>query len=93
MAEARLGNLDELGDEAFSIENIANYGVTQVRAFEENMKTAINAIKGQDSKTIDQGTLLELQMNVQTWSTLIALMTGLLRCIGDGMAKITQNIR
>jgi len=77
----------------FSVQNIADYGVTHIKAFEENMKEAINAIKGQDARTIDQGTLLELQMNVQNWSTLVAMMTGLLRCIGDGMAKVTQNIR
>jgi hypothetical protein len=88
-----LGSLEELGDATFSVQNIADYGVTHIRSFEANMKAAISAIKGQDAKTIDQGTLLELQMNVQNWSTLVAMMTGLLRAIGDGMAKVTQNIR
>ncbi|MDR2377369.1 MAG: hypothetical protein LBD54_01290 [Puniceicoccales bacterium] len=88
-----LGTLEEMEGAAFSVENIATYGATQIRAFEENMRTAIDAIKGKDSKSIDQGTLLELQMNVQNWSTLVATMTGLMRCIGDGMAKVTQNIR
>ncbi|MDR3143717.1 MAG: hypothetical protein LBT57_02640 [Puniceicoccales bacterium] len=90
---ASLEVLDAMNGEVFSVENIARYGATQVSAFEENMKVAIDAIKGQDSRTIDQGTLLTLQMNVQNWSVLISTMTGLMRCIGDGMAKVTQNIR
>jgi hypothetical protein len=93
MSDGILGNLNEISDETFSVQNIANYGVTHIKAFETEMKKAINAIKGQDAATIDQGTLLELQMNVQNWGTLTAMMTGLMRAIGDGMSKVTQNIR
>jgi hypothetical protein len=89
-----LGSLQELAEETtFSMWNIADYGVTNLKAFESSMRESINAIKGQDAKTIDQGTLLELQMNVQNWSMLTTLMTGLLRAIGDGMKSVAQNIR
>jgi hypothetical protein len=88
-----LTGTDKIDSETFSVQDIAEYGVGNIRAFEEEMKVAINAIKGQDAHTIDQGTLLELQMNVQNWSTLVAMMTGLMRSIGDGMSKVVQNIR
>jgi hypothetical protein len=88
-----LGQFEAFGDAMFSVQNIADYGVTQIKSFEENMKTSIEKIKGQDAKSVDQGTLLELQMNVQNWATLITMMTGLMRAIGDGMAKVAQNIR
>jgi hypothetical protein len=90
---AKPSDLETLGNEMFSVYNIASYGVTHIKAFEANMKESINAIKGQDASTIDQGTLLELQMNVQNWATLVAMMTNLMRVVGDGMTKVTQNIR
>ncbi|MDR2419947.1 MAG: EscF/YscF/HrpA family type III secretion system needle major subunit [Puniceicoccales bacterium] len=93
MSDSGLGQFETFGEAMFSVQNIADYGVTQVKQFEANMKTAIEAIKGQDASTIDQGTLLELQMNVQNWATLVAMMTNLMRAIGDGMGKVVQNIR
>jgi len=48
---------------------------------------------GKASNEIDQGTLIPMQAKVQTWSTIVSGVTGIVRAIGDGLKSTAQNIR
>ncbi|MDR0351569.1 MAG: hypothetical protein LBH49_02895 [Puniceicoccales bacterium] len=61
--------------------------------YEKSLKESLGVIQGSTASEIDQGTLLELQAMVQTWGTISATSTGIVRSIGDTLSKITQNIR
>lgn len=77
----------------FSIFNIYKVLAAYVSAYEKGMAEAIDKINGKNSNQVDQGTLLELQAMVQTWSTVSATATGIVRALGDALIKISQNIR
>lgn len=64
-----------------------------VSSYESALAAGIDSIKGTNASNIDQGTLLELQTMVQTWSIVAGTATGILRAVGDVLMKITQNIR
>jgi hypothetical protein len=64
-----------------------------LRAYEKNLADNIKVIEGNSAADIDQGTLLQLQAMVQVWATVASTATGIVRTIGDTLAKIVQNIR
>ncbi|MDR1458177.1 MAG: hypothetical protein LBI37_01485 [Puniceicoccales bacterium] len=76
-----------------SILNIYKILATYMQDYEKSLKDSLASINGQSASEIDQGTLLELQSMVQTWGTISATSTGIVRSIGDTLSKITQNIR
>lgn len=71
------------------------YGVlySYMGAYEKELAATISTIEGSSANDIDQGTLLKLQAMVQTWGTVSAVSTGVVRLVGDTLMKITQNIR
>ena len=81
-----------IGDK-FSIINIYKALAGYISAYEKEMADALGKIQGQNADQVDQGTLLELQAMVQTWSTVSATATGIVRALGDALIKISQNIR
>ncbi|MDE6576326.1 MAG: hypothetical protein K2L24_02920 [Opitutales bacterium] len=64
-----------------------------LNTYEDNLAATISCIEGSNASDIDQGTLLRLQAMVQTWGTVSATVTGIIRLVGDTLTKITQNIR
>jgi hypothetical protein len=62
-------------------------------AYEKGLSESIKNIEGSNASDIDQGTLLQLQAMVQTWGTISATSTGIVRTVGDTLTKIVQNIR
>ncbi|MDR2812485.1 MAG: hypothetical protein LBB05_01685 [Puniceicoccales bacterium] len=62
-------------------------------AYEKGLADTIKVIEGSTASDIDQGTLLRLQAMVQTWGTVSATATGIVRTVGDTLTKIVQNIR
>lgn len=76
-----------------SIINIYKVLASYVSAYEAQLADSVKSIQGSNATDIDQGTLLELQAMVQTWGTIAATATGIVRSVGDVLTKITQNIR
>ena len=76
-----------------SIESIYSILASYISDYEIKLKNAIGDMSGQSADQIDQGTLLAIQAKVQTWGTIVATSTGILRAIGDALRTITQNIR
>lgn len=85
-------NSTEIGNK-LSIINIFKVLANYMSSYENALAKGIDSIKGTNASNIDQGTLLELQAMVQTWSTVSGTATGVLRSVGDVLTKITQNIR
>lgn len=76
-----------------SIFNMYNVLASYMKAYEKGLADTIKTIEGSSASDIDQGTLLKLQAMVQTWGTVAATATGIIRTVGDTLMKITQNIR
>ena len=85
-------NGSTVGDK-LSIINIYKILASYISAYEAQLADSIKSIQGSNASDIDQGTLLELQAMVQTWGTISATSTGIVRSVGDTLTKITQNIR
>lgn len=79
--------------EKLSIINMFKVLAGYMSSYESALASGVDSIKGTNASNIDQGTLLELQAMVQTWSTVSGTATGILRSVGDVLMKITQNIR
>ncbi|MDR2735553.1 MAG: hypothetical protein LBB20_01780 [Puniceicoccales bacterium] len=88
-----IGNKTSAPTNKVSILNIYKLLSTYMMDYEKSLKDSLGSIKGQAASEIDQGVLLELQAMVQTWGTISATSTGIVRSIGDTLSKITQNIR
>lgn len=76
-----------------SIFNMYTVLSSYMTAYEQGLAESIKTIEGSSASDIDQGTLLKLQAMVQTWGTVSATSTGIVRTVGDTLMKITQNIR
>jgi hypothetical protein len=76
-----------------SIFNMYHVLASYMSAYEKGLADTIKSIEGTQAADIDQGTLLKLQAMVQTWGTVAATSTGIVRTVGDTLMKITQNIR
>ena len=76
-----------------SIFNMYTVLSSYMSAYEQGLADSIKTIEGSSASDIDQGTLLKLQAMVQTWGTVSATSTGIVRTVGDTLMKITQNIR
>lgn len=76
-----------------SILNMYKTLSSYLEAYEKSLAETISCIEGSTANDIDQGTLLRLQAMVQTWGTVSATITGIVRLVGDTLTKITQNIR
>ncbi|UPA28773.1 MAG: hypothetical protein LW808_001765 [Verrucomicrobiota bacterium] len=76
-----------------SIMNMYETLSSYLHTYEKNLAETISCIEGSNASDIDQGTLLRLQAMVQTWGTVSATVTGIIRLVGDTLTKITQNIR
>ena len=76
-----------------SIFNMYTVLSSYMSAYEKGLADSIKTIEGSSASDIDQGTLLKLQAMVQTWGTVSATSTGIVRTVGDTLMKITQNIR
>ncbi|MDR2806815.1 MAG: hypothetical protein LBB11_01495 [Puniceicoccales bacterium] len=87
-----LPDLTTIGNK-LSIFNIYLVLSSYMTAYEKGLAEAVKTIEGSSASDIDQGTLLRLQAMVQTWSTVSAVATGIVRTVGDTLTKITQNIR
>lgn len=84
-------NFDPSG--SLSIASIYGVLYSYVKDYEQELADTISTIEGSTANEIDQGTLLHLQAMVQTWGTVSAVSTGIIRLVGDTLMKITQNIR
>lgn len=83
-----------MGDsEKISITAIYELLAKAVTKYEKSMYSAIKSISKKSGDNINQGQLLNLQAQVQTWGTMVSTSTGIVRGIGDTLTKITQNIR
>jgi hypothetical protein len=76
-----------------SIFNMYIVLASYMTAYEKGLADTIKVIEGNTASDIDQGTLLRLQAMVQTWGTVSATATGIVRTVGDTLTKIVQNIR
>jgi hypothetical protein len=76
-----------------SIFNMYSVLSSYMVAYEKGLSNSIKNIEGANASDIDQGTLLQLQAMVQTWGTVSATATGIVRTVGDTLTKIVQNIR
>lgn len=76
-----------------SIEEIYIFLASYISGYEARLKSAIDGMSNKSADQIDQGTLLSIQAKVQTWGTIVATSTGILRAVGDALRTITQNIR
>jgi hypothetical protein len=89
---AELPGLDTATNK-LSIFNIYVVLTSYMAAYENGLKETIKQVEGSKAADIDQGTLLKLQAMVQTWSTVSATATSVVRSVGDTLTKIVQNIR
>lgn len=76
-----------------SITSIYKLLASAISKYEKSMYSAIKSISNKSGENINQGQLLNLQAQVQTWGTMVSTSTGVVRGIGDTLTKITQNIR
>jgi hypothetical protein len=76
-----------------SIELLNEVLSSYVSDYEKDLKSSISKMTGKKSNEIDQGTLMEMQAKVQTWSIIVSAASGAIRAVGDGLKSTVQNIR
>jgi hypothetical protein len=81
------------GSGEISITSIYKILASAISKYEKSLYKAISSISNTSGTNINQGQLLNLQAQVQTWGTMVSTSTGVVRGIGDTLTKITQNVR
>ena len=76
-----------------SINSIYKLLASCIKKYESSLYKGISSLSKVAGTNINQGQLLSLQAQVQTWGTIVSTSTGIVRGIGDTLTKITQNIR
>jgi hypothetical protein len=90
--QAEIGNA-AAGKDKVSIEFLNEVLSKFISDYEKDLKSSIAKMTGKKSSEIDQGTLMEMQAKVQTWSIIVSAATGTVRAVSDGLRSTVQNIR